>query len=765
MQIRTKAIFGAVALLCITIFAIGYNYYTVSMYAKYVDSLSSVRLERAKLLFSGLSIIENVDELILHQTNEHSDDAHVTEMKRLDSLAIDFYSSLENFKTDSSIDKKYLKSILKLSQSYYIFGKRMLQSNTRHKYSQDSLEHFNNIQGKLSKGLEQIYSKADGALGNTIAVARGELQNTIHIQLAIAIAMMAFTLLMLVLTIKSLVRPLGTLSSFLLSYEAGNRTSRLKIKSKDEIGLVAGVVNKIFDALDKREHELGQAEKALRASEHRYQTVFDSVGDLIQIHDLDGCILDIDQATCDRLGYTYEELIEMNLRDLVAPESASGVEKRLPQLREEGHLSFEVEHIKRDGSFIFTEMNSRLLRFGGRDVVFSVGRDITERKQAEEKLAKYRENLETLVQERTKSLLLALEEQQKEAEERRKAEAAAKKALSELDHIFNTTADGMWVMDRDGHILKTNSAFETLSGLGIEEVVGRKCYEVFPGTNCNTECCSRAQILRDIKTATHEVEKIRFDGEKRYCLVSTTPFLGNNGEVTGIAGSFKDITERKELERLREDVERIMRHDLKTPLNGLIGLPQVMLEDENLTTNQVEYLHMIMDAAYRMLGQINLSLDLYKMETGSYEFSPNQVDLGELLDQLTCELNIFAKTNGVRLELTGNSLCIAKAEEMLSHTMFSNVLTNAVEASQVGETVTVRVANGEDVVVSVHNNGVVPEAVRKNFFEKYTTYGKTKGTGLGTYSAKLMAEVQGGSIGFETSEDAGTTVRVCLPKG
>ena len=66
--------------------------------------------------------------------------------------------------------------------------------------------------------------------------------------------------------------------------------------------------------------------------------------------------------------------------------------------------------------------------------------------------------------------------------------------------------------------------------------------------------------------------------------------------------------------------------------------------------------------------------------------------------------------------------------------------------------------------ISIHNSQAVPESVRDRFFEKYSTSGKEKGTGLGTYSAKLMAETQGGAVSFVTSEEQGTTVTVYLPK-
>ncbi|ETR72322.1 MAG: hypothetical protein OMM_07573, partial [Candidatus Magnetoglobus multicellularis str. Araruama] len=66
--------------------------------------------------------------------------------------------------------------------------------------------------------------------------------------------------------------------------------------------------------------------------------------------------------------------------------------------------------------------------------------------------------------------------------------------------------------------------------------------------------------------------------------------------------------------------------------------------------------------------------------------------------------------------------------------------------------------------ISIHNKGAVPEAVRENFFEKYTTSGKPNGTGLGTYSAKLIAETLGGSITMASSEKLGTMITLSFPR-
>jgi CheY-like chemotaxis protein len=226
-----------------------------------------------------------------------------------------------------------------------------------------------------------------------------------------------------------------------------------------------------------------------------------------------------------------------------------------------------------------------------------------------------------------------------------------------------------------------------------------------------------------------------------------------------------------EAARLREDVENITRHDLKAPLNSIISLPQIILEEGIITGEYAEYLKVIEESGYRMLRMINLSLDLFKMERGMYHFEPSSVDVLKIIKRIFLENKSLAASKNIGLEITINGHSqqehenfLVQGEELLCYSMFSNLIKNAVEASPQGETMTVRAffANMEGHI-SIHNRGVVPEKIRSTFFEKYATAGKSGGTGLGTYSAKLIAETQKGSIGMITSEDQGTMITVILP--
>jgi signal transduction histidine kinase len=95
--------------------------------------------------------------------------------------------------------------------------------------------------------------------------------------------------------------------------------------------------------------------------------------------------------------------------------------------------------------------------------------------------------------------------------------------------------------------------------------------------------------------------------------------------------------------------------------------------------------------------------------------------------------------------------------------MISNLVVNAIEASSKGEPVQLRVDTASPLSVSIVNNGTVPVAIRERFFEKFTTFGKKNGTGLGTYSARLIADTFGYAIDMNTSDETNqTTVTITM---
>lgn len=235
----------------------------------------------------------------------------------------------------------------------------------------------------------------------------------------------------------------------------------------------------------------------------------------------------------------------------------------------------------------------------------------------------------------------------------------------------------------------------------------------------------------------------------------------------------KQNQELMEAAKLREDVERITRHDLKSPINVIIGFPELIAMEGNLSSQQEADLKMIEDSGYRMLNMINLSLDLFKMERGIYQFKPKNINLYKTLNKILRENLNLIQSKELSVDILVNEIANppentvfrVNAEELLCFSMFGNLVRNAMEASPQQGQISISCTYNNKAKIEIHNSGVVPEEIREHFFDKYATSGKEMGTGLGTYSARLIAETQKGSIGFNSSIENGTTVWVELEKG
>ncbi len=218
-----------------------------------------------------------------------------------------------------------------------------------------------------------------------------------------------------------------------------------------------------------------------------------------------------------------------------------------------------------------------------------------------------------------------------------------------------------------------------------------------------------------------------------------------------------------ETARLRDDVERITRHDLKNPLSAIINKAEGLLDSKYLGMEQRQDIETLRDASYDMLEMINRSLDLYKMEMGTYQFTAEPMDLVKVAQKVVNDARTNARALDINVTFEAPALCMVLAEELLCFSMLGNLIRNAVEATPTGGRVAVRIGAHSEAEVSIHNAGVIPEEIRPCFFEKYATAGKEKGTGLGTYSARLIARVQRGDIRFTSSAEEGTELTVSLP--
>jgi PAS domain S-box-containing protein/putative nucleotidyltransferase with HDIG domain len=254
--------------------------------------------------------------------------------------------------------------------------------------------------------------------------------------------------------------------------------------------------------------------KALRDAENRYRTLFHAATDAIFINDLEGRLLEVNEQACRLLGYDREELLRLKVSDLVTPEDAARRPKLLEQLHSEGHLLFETEHLRRDGSRIPIECSSRLLDLQGQPAVLSIARDITERKQAEELL---------------------------------------QSALQRWRITFDAIGDAVCLLDSEGVILTCNQAMADLVGRPFSEIIGCNSWEVVYGSAEPIDGCPLARMKKSGKRET-----LNLPFGDRWLHAVADPILNEADEVTGAVYTIADITGQRHASEQIENLNVIL---------------------------------------------------------------------------------------------------------------------------------------------------------------------------------------------------------------
>ena len=225
-----------------------------------------------------------------------------------------------------------------------------------------------------------------------------------------------------------------------------------------------------------------------------------------------------------------------------------------------------------------------------------------------------------------------------------------------------------------------------------------------------------------------------------------------------------------ETAQLREDVDQITRHDMKGPLAGILGLIQGMMDDKNSSPKQIEQYKMVEETALQVLNMINLSAELFKIESGRFELNAQPVKVGDILRRIA-EINRVTYSDKQLIisvdtdAPVGEEMPQALGDAMLCYSLFQNLIKNACEAAPPSSKMSITLLDQTPLRIVFENQGAVPQDIRERFFDKFVTSGKKGGTGLGTYSAKLLSQAQKGNVELAVNDATNTTtITVVLPR-
>ena len=247
---------------------------------------------------------------------------------------------------------------------------------------------------------------------------------------------------------------------------------------------------------------------------------------------------------------------------------------------------------------------------------------------------------------------------------------------------------------------------------------------------------------------------------------------GSDGQALRLTGTNSDITERMQIQRMKDEFIATVNHELRTPLTALVGALALLKEESGKLPHTAEtFLEMANKNADRLVALVNDILEIEKIEAGMVELNVTQVALTPFLDEAVALNQGYAEQHSTRYQLALPLPDIEiKADRGRLLQVVTNLLSNAAKYSPPGEVVSLRAEHlGDRVKISVTDRGPgIPEEFKSRIFRKFAQAdtpdsAKKGGTGLGLAISKALVEAMNGEIGYTSPPGAGATFFILLP--
>jgi len=341
----------------------------------------------------------------------------------------------------------------------------------------------------------------------------------------------------------------------------------------------------------------------------------------------------------------------------------------------------------------------------------------------------------------------------REAEER--AQAA---------RVLETVADGVFLVDSEGVVRLWNRAAEAITKLTRGEVVGRRADEVLPGWQ---DLAARVSVAGAPGPASATTFPLELGGDERWLSISGVGF------DEGTVYAFRDLTEERALEQIRQDLVSTVSHELRTPLAAIYGSALTLARDdlELEETMHRKLLEVIVEESTRLADIVNDLLLVSQLDAGRLEIRVAPCDAHAIAaGVLDAARTHLPEGTRVSLEPGQEDVPRVAADEGQLRQVLTNLIDNAVKYSPAGGDVQVRVeAAGEYVRFTVADEGLgIPPGEQSRIFEKFYRLdpdmtGGIGGTGLGLYISRELVRRVHGRIWVEPNGDRGSIFKVEIP--
>ncbi len=326
----------------------------------------------------------------------------------------------------------------------------------------------------------------------------------------------------------------------------------------------------------------------------------------------------------------------------------------------------------------------------------------------------------------------------------------------ELTIITNNMNEGLVLLNGQQNVLFINESAAKIFGFSAKEVIGRNILTV-----------DRAQEVQDL------LQKVSQAGKGEGLYEKDGHFYQLSGSSVNGSGSvilIYDVTEKMTAEKLRREFSANVSHELKTPLQSILGYAEIMKNGLVKDEDKQRFLERIHAEAGNMIELIQNIMELSRLDENKTLDEFEDVDLLKLAQSVTLRLKHKAQTKGVTLNVNGSNACVCGVQSILSEVLY-NLVDNSIKYNKDNGKVDVKVQDGsEEVTVSVSDTGIgIGAADRERVFERFYRADKSHskeigGTGLGLSIVKHGVLFHKGRVELESEPGVGTTITFVLPK-
>ena len=565
----------------------------------------------------------------------------------------------------------------------------------------------------------------------------------------------------------SLTRPIKQITQVMDDYIHQRDTQEnMPVNLNNEIGVMARIYQALIGQVEeahthlaemnsKLEARVAERTRALEMSEVRQRSIVENIIDGLITIDEKGTVASFNPAASNIFGYSAAEVMGRNIKMLMPDPYTSEHDGYLYNYLSTGEkkvigIGREVAGQRKDGSTFPMELAVSEMLINGERMFTGIVRDITERKQAEQKFQEMNAVRQGILDSANFTIITTDTEG--------------------LIQTFNQGAEHNLGYNEDEMIGKQSPAILH----DLDEVVARAA-ELSKELGVNIEPGFEVFVAKARMGEADENEwtYVRKDGSRFPVLLSVTAIRDKENDIKGFLGIGLDITERKKVESMKSEFISTVSHELRTPLTSIRGALGLVLgrSADQFSDKTRNMLEMANRNSERLTLLINDILDLEKIESGRLEFDFVTVDLVALARRALEDNEGYAQTHQVKLQLDTmlDSASVWGDEHRLLQ-VFANLISNAVKYSpsegQVEISVTLH-EGGYRVAVRDHGKGI-PEEFYGRIFQRFAQADSSDtrekgGTGLGLSITKAIVEFHNGQIGYESEPDKGAEFHFDLP--